>query len=74
VTKKQQLIDITTNKLYGAYLIVEDKQVEWEVKKKIREANKMADRLLKETNESKDDYKKHFIIFTVIICILLYWL
>ena len=60
--------------LYGAYLIVEDKQAEWEVKKKIREANKMADRLLKETNESKDDYKKHFIIFTAAICILLYWL
>ena len=37
--------------LYGAYLIVEDKQVEWEVKKKIREANKMADRFMKQINK-----------------------
>lgn len=39
--------------LYGAYLIVEDKQAEWEVRKKIREANKMADRLIKQTKNKK---------------------
>ena len=37
--------------LYGAYLIVEDKQVEWELKKKIREAHKMADRFIRQTNK-----------------------
>ena len=37
--------------LYGAYLIVEDKQVEWEIRKKIREANKMADRFIKQINK-----------------------
>jgi len=37
--------------LYGAYLIVEDKQAEWELKKKIREAHKMADRFIRQTNK-----------------------
>jgi len=37
--------------LYGAYLIVEDKQAEWEIKKKIREAHKMADRFIRQTNK-----------------------
>ena len=37
--------------LYGAYLIVEDKQAEWEIRKKIREANKMADRFIKQINK-----------------------
>lgn len=39
--------------LYGAYLIVEDKQAQWEVRKKIREANKMADRFIKQTKNKK---------------------
>lgn len=43
--------------LYGAYLIVEDKQAEWEVKKKIREANKMADRLIKQTHSNNKKQK-----------------
>lgn len=37
--------------LYGAYLIVGDKQAEWEIRKKIREANKMADRFIKQINK-----------------------
>jgi len=43
--------------LYGAYLIVEDKQAEWEVKKKIREANKMADRFIKQTQSNNKKQK-----------------
>ena len=43
--------------LYGAYLIVEDKQAEWELKKKIREANKMADRFIKHTQSNNKKQK-----------------
>jgi hypothetical protein len=43
--------------LYGAYLIVEDKQAEWELKKKIREANKMADRFIKQTQSNNKKQK-----------------
>jgi hypothetical protein len=43
--------------LYGAYLIVEDKQAEWEVKKKIREANKMADSFIKQTQSNNKKQK-----------------
>ena len=43
--------------LYGAYLIVEDKQAEWEIRKKIREANKMADSFIKQTQANNKKQK-----------------
>ena len=38
-------------------MIVEDKQAEWELRKKIREANKMADSFIKQTQANNKKQK-----------------
>lgn len=58
---------------YGATLIVIDKQKEWEARRMIRKAHKLADRLLNETNNKGKLRETKIIAVVLFVLAMLVW-